>query len=174
VRLFVLALCATHIALRLSNSKKERMRFVLAFMVMVLSLSACDPCRNLDCLFNDYSGTFRIVRASNNSDLLFGAQRAYTPNELRFFTVASGDTTFFEHQAIYQAGTGYDSVLEVRFLPNIDTAFMRLGNGDVDTLKLTYKSFNTRCCGTITEVENFRHNNAVNLGGSRGVRTIVK
>ena len=149
------------------------MRALFALVLMLL-VTACDPCRNLDCVFNDYSGSFRLVRASNNSDLVFGSQKQYTPNQISFFSVRSGDTTFFEHHATYRAGAGYDSVIEVRFLPNTDTAFIRLGNSDVDTLKLTYNTYNTRCCGTITEVKNFRFNNAADLGGSRGVRTIAK
>jgi hypothetical protein len=50
---------------------------------------------------------------------------------------------------------------------------MRLSNADIDTLQITYQSRPTKCCGTITEIKNFRFNNTVNLPG-QGTQELKK
>jgi hypothetical protein len=53
-------------------------------------------------------------------------------------------------------------------------AYMRLSNGDIDTLNISYKTIDTKCCGTITEITNFRFNNSVDIPGDRGTQEIKK
>jgi hypothetical protein len=156
----------------LSRGETNHMRYVL-FVITALFLTACDPCRNLDCVTDDYEGQFRILRSSDGADLLFGPQKSYTADSIRFYTLQNGDTTFLESKAAYFTGATYDSILQVRFFPKADTAYMRLPNGDVDTLQLTYETRNTRCCGTITELTNIRFNNTTDLSG-KGIQEIRK
>ena len=70
--------------------------------------------------------------------------------------------------------TGYDSILQVQFFPKADVAYMRLNNGDIDTFNISYNVFDTKCCGTITEITNFRFNNLIDIPGNKGTIEIKK
>jgi hypothetical protein len=142
------------------------------FFIILLCLTACDPCRNLDCVTDDYDGQFRIVSATDGTELLFGTQKLYTADSIQFYTLQRGDTTFLNGHAELLRSTGYDSILRVRFFPKADTAYMRLSNGDVDTLQLEYATRDTRCCGTITELTNIRYNKKTLSG--KGIQEIRK
>jgi hypothetical protein len=155
---------------------KTLMRLFLFFLTatMVTTLFSCDPCSNLDCASDNYYGQFRIVSASTGNDLVFGTNRVYDKNQIKFYSLKGTDTTFFEYQTIKFGGTGYDSILYVRFYPQTDVTYMRLSNGDIDTLNISYKTTQTKCCGSITEITNFRHNNAVDVPGDKGTQELKK
>jgi hypothetical protein len=127
---------------------------------------ACDE------IFPD--GHFRIVSVITGQDLVFGSSRIYDKNQIKFYSLMATDTTFFNYQAIKIAGTGYDSVLRVRFYPSKEVAYMRLSNGDIDTLNISFKSSKTKCCGTSTQITNFRYNNSVNIPGDKGIQELKK
>jgi hypothetical protein len=152
------------------------MRPFLFILIAIIGtvLSSCDPCNNLDCAASNHNGQFRIVSASNGNDLVFGTNRVYDKNQIRFYSLKGTDTTFFEYQTIKFGGIGYDSILNVRFYPQPDIAYMRLSNGDIDTLNISYKTTETKCCGTITEITNFRFNNAVDIPGDKGTQELKK
>src|SRR3954467_7032009 len=101
--------------------------FILIATIATL-ISSCDPCNNLDCAANNYNGQFRIVSAGTGNDLVFGTNRVYEKNQIKFYSLKSTDTTFFEYQTIKFGGTGYDSILHVRFYPQTDVAYVRLSN----------------------------------------------
>lgn len=148
---------------------------ILALIITIgIALISCDPCRNLDCLSNNDYGQFRIVSATNGNDLVFGPNKIYDKDQFKFYSLKAADTTFFDYQAIKPGGTGYDSILHVRFFPKADTAFMRLSNGDIDTLQITYRIFDTKCCGTISEITKFRFNNSADIPGSQGTQELRK
>jgi hypothetical protein len=144
----------------------------LSFIIMILVYS-CDPCKNLDCVASNFYGQFRIVSAANGQDLLFGPHKIYNINQVRFYSFNGADTTYFESGTTKLSGTGYDSILYVHFFPNPDVAYMRLSNGDIDTLNITYQSRQTKCCGTIKEIKNFRFNNTVDSPG-QGTQELKK
>src|SRR5690349_19553827 len=100
-------------------------------------LFSCDPCSNLDCAASNYYGQFRIVSASTSKDLVFGPNRIYDKNQIKFYSLKTTDTTFFDYQAIKFERAGYDSILQVHFYPQTDVAYIRLSNGDIDTLKIS-------------------------------------
>ncbi len=135
---------------------------------------SCDPCNNLDCISDNYSGQFRIVKATDHKDLIFGPDKIYDKNAIKFYSIEGSDTTFFDYQPMNFSNTGYDSVLYVRFFPKADTAYIRLSNSDIDTLTISYDTFNTKCCGTITEITNFRFNNSLDIPGNKGTQEIKK
>ena len=143
------------------------------FLLLILFIS-CDPCKNLDCAYDDYYGNFRIVSTADGKDLVFGSNKIYNRNEIKFYTLNSRDTTFFELGAIKSIDFGNDSVLRVKFFPKADTAYMRVSNNDTDTLVLSYQYNNSRCCGTITEITNFRLNNKTDLPGNSNIQVIRK
>jgi hypothetical protein len=144
------------------------------YLISLFCFLSCDPCRSLDCASSNYYGQFRIVSSTTNKDLVFGPNKVYNKDQINFYSLSGIDTTFFPYQAIYFPGPGYDSILYVNFFPAQDTAFMRLSNGDTDTLQLTYQAKTTKCCGTITEISNFRINNTINIPGTQGTQLIKK
>lgn len=147
--------------------------FILIATIATL-LSSCDPCKHLDCAASNYDGQFRIVSASNGNDLVFGTNPVYDRNQIKFYSLQGTDTIFLEYKAIKFGGTGYDSILHVRFYPQTDVAYIRLNNNDIDTLNISYKTTKTKCCGTITEITNFRYNNVVDIPGAKGTQELKK
>jgi hypothetical protein len=135
---------------------------------------SCDPCKNLDCAADNYYGQFRIVRATDGEDLVFGPAKVYDKNQIQFYSIKGTDTTLYDYKSIKFPGKDYDSILYVRFFPKADTAYLRLSNGDVDTLNISYNTFHTKCCGTITEITDFRLNNSVDIPGNQGTQEIRK
>lgn len=148
--------------------------FFLALFVFILFIPSCNPCNNLDCVSSNYYGQFRIVRATDGKDLVFGPNKIYDKNQIRFYSLKGTDTTFFDYKVIRFPDTGYDSILYVLFYPKADVAYMRLSNGDIDTFAISYNTFGTKCCGTITEITNFRLNNSVDIPGDKGTQEIKK
>ena len=104
------------------------MRPFLLFLTTTIStlLSSCDPCNNLDCASSNYDGQFRIVSAATGKDLVFGANKIYDKNQIKFYSLNATDTTFFEYQTIKFGGPGYDSVLHVRLSPQTDIALIQI------------------------------------------------
>lgn len=150
----------------------------LKILTLIISLGAlfysCDKCGNLDCLTDNYYGQFRIVRASDGKDLVFGPDKIYDKNKIKFYSLNAADTTFFDYQALRFPGAGYDSILHVRFFPRTDVAYMKLSNADVDTLNISYRSIDTKCCGNITEITKFRLNNTIDIPADQGTQEIKK
>lgn len=150
------------------------MKITLLTAALGLVFSSCDPCSNLDCLSSNYYGQFRIIKASDGTDLVFGASSIYDKDKIKFYSLKGTDTTFFEYQPIKFASTGYDSILSVNFYPRTEDVFIQLSNSDIDTLKISYKTYDTKCCGTITEITNFKLNNIIDLPGNKGTQEILK
>lgn len=123
---------------------------------------------------SNYEGQFRIISQSDNKDLVFGPNKIYDISQIRFYSLNGTDTTFFQTKTIYAPGTGYDSILSVNFFPASPNAYMRLSNGDVDTLNLAFHSINSKCCGTVTDINNFRLNNKIDMGNNSTTREIKK
>jgi hypothetical protein len=150
-------------------------RIAFCIALFIAALFASCTCAYMDCITDDYYGHFRIVRATDNADLLFGPQRIYDKNNIRFYAVKGTDTTYFEYTlAANVSAAPEDSVVSVQFRPKSDTAYMRLSNGDIDTLALSFESYGTKCCGTITEISNFRYNNKENLPGNSDTHLLRK
>lgn len=166
---------ATILFSRVSAYQILTMRLNLTVFTLVASLISvcCNPCDNLDCIVSNDTGQFRLVSA-DDTDLLFGQHKRYNKDSIRFYSLEANDTTFLPVQAIRFPNTGYDSILVVQFSNQPQTAYMQLSNGDIDTLQLTYKSYDTRCCGHITDIMNFRVNGKTDLPGGAGTLVILK
>ena len=147
----------------------------ILFSLLLIGLASCDHCNNLDCLSSNYHGHFRIVSKADNKDLVFGPASIYDKDSIKFFSLKNSDTTFYETKAMRFPSTRYDdSILFVNFLPGTATAFVQFNNGDTDTLTMTYSSRDTRCCGMIVDIDNFKFNNSTDLGGNGETREIRK
>jgi|GEM_PF-2665272 hypothetical protein len=149
----------------------------LTFIALILTTGlfhACSICGAVDCDTDNYNGQFRIVSATDGSDLLFGPTRIYDKNLIKFYTLEDTDTTFLDFQPTDFGNALRDSILDVNFFPVRETAFMRLSDGDVDTFHISYNLFQSKCCGTIVEIANFKFNNTVDIPGNSGILKIMK
>lgn len=152
-------------------------QIILKFLILctTFALVSCDPCRNLDCISDNYYGQFRIVKNADGKDLIFGQSAVYNKAKLKFYRLSGSDTILFEHRYIKFSGIGYDSIVYVNFYPETPSpVFIKLSDTDTDTLTITYNIFKTKCCGTITEITNFRYNNITDLPGNKGTQELRK
>lgn len=150
---------------------------IFSFFIIILTLTfiSCDPCNNFDCITSNYFGQFRIVNKTDGKDLVFGTNSIYDKTNIKFYSLNGTDTTFFEYAPIKFSSNGYDSILNVKFYPETRTpVYMKLNDFDVDTLVLTYNSYETKCCGTITEITKYRYNNIIDISGVNGTQEIKK
>lgn len=143
--------------------------------LLTLTCISCDPCKNLDCVYDNHFGQFRIVSKTNGQDLVFGPNAIYDNTKIKFYSLSGTDTTFFQYSATKSPGNGYDSILYIRFYPETSTpAYIKLNDLDTDTLTITYNSYGTKCCGTITEIIKYKYNNLTDIPGNQGTQEIRK
>ncbi len=142
----------------------------------VITFCACDKCRLLDCSVTDTSALFRIVDKSNGKDLVFGNNAIYDKNKIKFFTLNGADTTFFKCSPENKYGISTeDSILKVYFPENVQMkVLMQLNNVDTDTLGLSYKTEDTKCCGSVTTISKFLYNTTNDIGGNNEVKILKK
>jgi hypothetical protein len=146
---------------------KGRIYSGVIFITIFFSSCFIDPCGNLDCITDNYYGSFRILSAVDGKDLLFGPSRIYDKNQIKFFTLKGTDTTYYQYEAKI-TGSGLDSVLLVNFFPKAELVFLKLSNTDIDTLSISHKTYQSKCCGVITEITAFLHNNTATTRSSFG------
>lgn len=148
---------------------------LLFLLVLTITFASCNLCANLDCISSNYFSQLRIISKADDKDLVFGSTSVYDKTKIKFYTLSGNDTTFFDCTSIKYPGSGYDSILYVNFYPEATTpVFMKLSDSDTDTLAITYYSYNTKCCGRITEIEKLRYNNSIDIVMSRGIHEIRK
>lgn len=145
--------------------------FIFILVTIAILFFSCDKCRYADCP-DTSAGQFRIVSASSGQDLVFGPSKIYDKTKIKFFSITGTDTTFFRYRPDKYRDEN-DSILYVSFNPNADFAYMRLSDGDVDTLNIYYKTLDTKCCGARREITNFRYNNAIDIPG-KGTQVLRK
>jgi hypothetical protein len=72
------------------------MRHFLLYLLPVLMaelFQSCDSCLGVNCKSDkNYTALFRIVRAQDGRDLVFGSNRVYESGKIKFFSVKGGDT----------------------------------------------------------------------------------
>ena len=151
-----------------------RQLLITLMLFAVMFISSCAPCAMIDCASNNVNGQFRIVRAADGTDLVFGRNTLYDKNKIKFFTINGVDTTFFDYAPTLFADIGYDSILYVTFPTKPSIVYMKLNDLDIDTFKISYTEYHSKCCGTITTIDNFRFNNLVDIPGSKGTQAIRK
>ena len=150
------------------------LKILLLAGISGLVFYSCNPCNYLKCAGDNIYGRFRITSAVDGKDLVFGQNSIYDKDDIRFYSLNGSDTIFFDYKNIEFRGDGYDSILHVQFFPKADTAFMLLSDGDIDTIKLSYRKVDSKCCGITTEISNYRFNDKFDLPGSNGTQEIKK
>jgi len=124
-----------------------------------------------DCDGSENSASIRILNRLDSTDLFFGEERKYDADETKFFGLKDGDTTFLFHDI---AIILQDTVLNIDFGYNVDTAFMKYGDGDIDTFTLVRKTYDSDCCGTTTKVEQLTFNDTTLMENSFPFVTLFK
>ncbi len=148
-------------------------KILIQLFIPVFAIYSCNPCKNVDPPSPNY-GAFRIVGKIDGKDLVFGSNKVYNKNLIRFYSLQGQDTTFLNYHPIKSLGIGYDSILMVEFSWNPETAYMRLSDGDIDTFNVTYQSRPHKCYPTLTEITSFRYNNLIVIPPSDGVYELKK
>ncbi|MBK7232374.1 MAG: hypothetical protein IPH93_08925 [Saprospiraceae bacterium] len=126
------------------------LKFFLAMMVL-FTLSSC--CRYVDCVSDDYFIKLVIKDQSDSSDLIFGDGREYDRSEIQCYSILGGDTTIYEIAFEAYNSSVSDSIVFIKLFPEIfENVYLKWNDTDVDTLLVKYHSFDTNCCGKITEI----------------------
>jgi len=132
------------------------LKFLLVLTVL-FTLSGC--CRYVDCLSDDYFGEFVLIDQSDSSDLIFGGGRLYDRSRIKCFSILGEDTTFYEIAFEDYNSSISDSIVSIKLFPEIyENIYIKWDDTDIDTLLVKYHSFDTNCCGNITEISRLNIN----------------
>jgi hypothetical protein len=131
------------------------MRFLSLFLAFAV-FSSCDYCSTIDCSPGSLPVAFRLLNQTGDTDLVFGTASSYQKDSIRFYTLDGSDTIGLQYQPSI---LGNDSVLLVNIsLETITNVYMELNAFDTDTFRVTYRSFNEKCCGAYTQIDSLRYN----------------
>jgi len=143
-------------------------------VIITTIIPSCLFCENIACDQIPPDGHFIIVSATTGQDLVFGQNSIYDKNKFKFYSLSATDTTFFEYQIEEAVDSFFESSLDVLFVPLPKVAYMELSDGDIDTLDISSRTSENRCCGTSTVITNFRYNNSVDIPADTGYQVIMK
>ncbi|HRI34296.1 MAG TPA: hypothetical protein PLD02_11125 [Saprospiraceae bacterium] len=140
--------------------------------ITIIFIGGC--CEYVDCLYDDYSCAFVIKSKNNREDLIFGKQSSYKRKNMTCFSVSQNDTIYYEISFIEYHSNISDSVISIQFYPETSNQiYFKIDNIDNDTIILKFNSYNTKCCGNITEISNVNIN-MVNYPKNKGPIQIYK
>lgn len=132
------------------------LKFLLPIIV-IFALSGC--CRYVDCLSDEYFAKLVVNDQNDSSDLIFGVGRVYDRSGIKCYSILGRDTTFYEIAFEEYHSTISDSIVYIKLFPKIfEDVYIKWDDADVDTLMVQYHSFDTNCCGNITEISNININ----------------
>ncbi|WP_026952083.1 hypothetical protein [Algoriphagus mannitolivorans] len=121
-------------------------------IVFMFAMSSCSPCRNLDCLVSQYDFEFRILDSNTGSDLVFGSKRIFDPREFSMFSISGTGPQEYPLQIRASSFFTGDTTFYAEVFPPASQVFLQYPNGKIDTLELSYRQFDSECCGRITEI----------------------
>ena len=127
------------------------------FFVSIIALSCTTgPCDDtLDALPLSPYLSFRVVSATDSSDLLFGANRRFDPRSVELKYRSGGVVSAIPLQTFRSSSARYDSVLLATLDPAVDSAWLQLEAGDSTRLDFEYRKFKG-CGGTGHELTSLR------------------
>ena len=149
--------------------------FKLLILLLIVSIffSACDPCGYLECATGNSQVKFKFISAATGRNLVFGPNKIYDTTQVKFFATRGRDTTFFKPYIYYDNAGFNDTALQIEFYLN-NTAYIKFGNTDIDTITFSLEKYDTKCCKNQTDVTGVRYNNAFQLMPNKGVLEIMK
>lgn len=147
--------------------------FGLLFLLLIFT-SCCFGSGK--CIGSYNSAQFRLLTASNGQDLVFGASKTYDSEQLKFYSISGSDTVFHRYEVGPDQNGGPDSLLFVDFdYSKKETVYVLLNDSDVDTLTLTYKTFDASpCCPDYFEVRPIRYNKIMLQPTNSGITILTK
>ena len=123
------------------------MKVFLPAIVIVLLYNSCCKCD----VPRNWEG-FRFLDSADH-DLVYGPDKKYNKDSIRFFYVKGKDTLLHPSRGFGLRSDVPDTVTAVSFDQNgKDTAFVDFGNGDIDTLILKYTQTGGGCCDERFEI----------------------
>lgn len=128
---------------------------ISVFLVMTAAIYSscckCDTPRNWE--------GFRFVDSSGKKNLVYGPDKIYNKDSLRFFYTVGADTIPLVSRPFGLAGDKKDTVTVVGFSQSgKDTTYVDFGNGDIDTLILKYNKSGGGCCDDVFEIVPLSYN----------------
>ena len=145
---------------------------LFAFLLTLIFLSSCECLTTrVGCAPDNYTGFFRILDAGTGHDLVFGPNSIYDETQIKFYSLNGPDTSFFN---FHNAFMNSDTVLQVEFSSRPGVAYMRFGNGDIDTLNISYASMERNCCSMYNYISQYRYNNKTDVPGDRAPQEFRK
>ncbi len=136
----------------------------LPIIVLLYSASSCNKCSYLECAVDNSSCEIKIVDKNNGANLVFGTNAVYDKTKFLFYTLSGNDTIKFVHSVNANYGVSNDSSFIVDFTPRRETPYyIKFSNNDIDTIKVTYITRNSKCCGTFNDINTILFNNTTNL-----------
>ena len=145
--------------------------FLIAFTATVIS--SCFPCEDVECDDTPPYMYFVLVNATGQ-DLVFGPNNIYDRNRFTFYALTATDSTFYDYRIVETGDQRFESALRVLFDPIQEVAYMKLSDGDIDTLNISYTSTETACCGTSFEITHFHHNDSDDISADTGFQVLQK
>ena len=118
----------------------------LFLSISIFYIFSCSEACEGECL-EETNILMRIVSVVDSSDLVFGVNKVFNPEDIRVFSVSGSDSTFNAVNSLEFRFTSFDSIL---VFDNRDFSISRLfidyGNSDIDTLNFSFSSID--CCYT--------------------------
>lgn len=147
------------------------MKLLCKVCVLISFFSSCDPCSNVCCDSDNFTIDVRILNDSNNIDLLFGPNKIYEYNQIKFYSIVNSDTILYDFKPIFYSG---DSCLTIDLFPRSEIIYLQLSSNDTDTFKLFFKSSQGKCCGNVTYIDKLIFNNEQEFNRGNSVLILYK
>lgn len=124
--------------------------FFSVICLLVCWMSACEPCRYVDCTSNDTVG-IRFNSKADSSDLILSGIYSLASVNIKPLLKGSGSTPYINTSTTTTTNPGsfqYSIQLEVN--SNTRGYAIQIGQLPVDTLLVIGNTETSRCCGTTT------------------------
>ena len=130
----------------------------ITLLVLVsICIYSCD-CVNVDCEPDKEFFSVNLVSLSDSTNLIFGDEAIYDVEDVSLFTIVDGRETP-GNLFILNFSNNLTSALGIPcFNLENETFFLDLGNGDIDTLGVSFEKVETECCGDILRMNTAEFN----------------
>ncbi len=117
----------------------------LFFCLLILFIAqSCSEFCEGECLEESYL-PLRILDSADSTDLIFGTNKVYDFEKIKFYNISGTDSIFFQAEKRQYSNSELEGVLNIdheKFTAS--QILIDFGNSDIDTLELNFGSFD--CC----------------------------
>ena len=126
-------------------------------MFFVFLFISCD-CTNVDCVPPKEYFIFNIVDAADSTDLFFGDDPLYRPEDIDVYS-AAGDIITFHDLVVLENPADSNPSLGLPCKDVMEVSFsLSYGIWDVDALELSFDIIDTECCGEYQRLNSVYYN----------------